>query len=70
MQNMAFYMDAVSEGETKGRIEGLETGREEKGIQVFLRCLEKGMDRKEAQSIAEINDEQVEKALAGKNPKQ
>jgi len=90
MQNMAFYMDAVSEGETKGRIEGriegrregrlegrqegriegLETGREEKGIQVFLRCMEKGMDREEAQSIAEISDEQVEKALAGKSPKQ
>jgi len=74
MQNMAFYMDAVSEGETKGRlegrIEGLETGREEKGIQVFLRCLEKGMDREEAQSIAEISDEQVEKALAGMSPEQ
>ncbi len=43
----------------KGKAEGIE----EKGIQVFLNCLERDMSREDAQAIAEISDELVEKAL-------
>ena len=38
-------------------------GREEKGIQVFLNLIGTGMDRKEAQKLAEIGNDLVEKAL-------
>ena len=47
------------EGMAKGMIEG----REEKGIAIFLNLIEAGISREEAQKLAEIENDLVEKAL-------
>ncbi len=39
-------------------------GTDDKGIQVFKNMIKRGFSREEAQSLAEISDELVEKALA------
>lgn len=56
-----------AEGKVKGRAEGRAEGKtegfEEKGIQVFLNCLGRNMSIEDAQAIAEISDELVERAL-------
>ena len=78
MQNMAFYMDAVREGKQEGRQEGILEGRqegilegrqeakEETQIEMFLNCVAKGMDEKEAQDLVGMSDELVAKALSQK----
>ena len=43
--------------------EGRAEGQEEKGMKVFLNLIGTGMDRKEAQQLAEIGNDLVEKAL-------
>ena len=48
-----------NEGMTKGRLEG----QEEKGIQVFLNLIGVGISMEEAQKLAEIGSDLVEKAL-------
>ena len=48
-----------NEGMAKDRLEG----QEEKGIQVFLNLIGAGMSREEAQRLAEIGNDLVEKAL-------
>ena len=48
-----------NEGMTEGRLEG----QEEKGIQVFLNLIRAGISREEAQKLAEIGNDLVEKAL-------
>ncbi len=48
-----------NEGRTEGRLEG----QEEKGIQVFLNLIRAGIPREEAQRLAEIGNDLVEKAL-------
>ena len=47
------------EGRTEGRIEG----QEEKGIKIFLNLIGAGISREEAQKLAEIGNDLVEKAL-------
>ena len=39
----------------------------EKGMQVFLNCISRGMSREDAQTIADISDCLVQKALRSKN---
>ena len=51
--------EGIAEGMAKGRIEG----REEKGIAIFLNLIEAGISREEAQKLAEIENDLVEKAL-------
>lgn len=46
------------------REEGIEQGMESKGMQVFLNLLARGFAREEAQEIAELSDELVERVLA------
>lgn len=52
-----------AEGKAEGKAEGREEGRTEKGIRVFLNLLGAGMPESEAQRLAEIGDDLVEKAL-------
>ena len=52
-----------NEGRAEGKAEGREEGRTEKGIRVFLNLLGAGMPESEAQRLAEIGDDLVEKAL-------
>ena len=47
----------------EGRAEGRIEGQEEKGIQVFLNLIGAGISRAEAQRLAEIGNDLVEKAL-------
>ena len=51
--------EGMAECVAKGRIEG----REEKGIAIFLNLIEAGISREEAQKLAEIGNDLVEKAL-------
>ena len=53
----------IEEGLQKGLQKGLKEGMQEKGILVFLNCMERGMSREDAQAIADISDSLVEKAL-------
>ncbi len=46
---------------------GIEEGINEKGMQVFLNCISRGMSREDAQTIADISDCLVQKALRSKN---
>lgn len=58
--NMCEYLDKIiSQGEAKGT--------KEKGIEVFINCINRKMSKKEAQSIANISDELVEEAYARMN---
>lgn len=58
--------DSREEGIRTGRAEGIRTGREEgfdeKGIQVFINAVNRGMSEADAKAIAEISDELVEAA--------
>ena len=45
-----------------GRIEGNAEGKDQKGIEVFINCINRKMSKEEAQAIANISDELVEKA--------
>lgn len=51
------------EGRNEGRNEGMVKGQEEKGIKVFLNLIGAGISREEAQRLAEIGNDLVEKAL-------
>ena len=51
--------EGVTEGMAKGRLEGQEV----KGIKVFLNLIGAGISREEAQRLAEIGNDLVEKAL-------
>ena len=53
----------IQKGLQKGRQQGRKKGIDEKGIQVFLNCIARGMSREDAQAIADISDSLVEKAL-------
>jgi hypothetical protein len=60
-----YEMDiAVQRAESEAR--GLIRGRDNKGIQVFLNCKNRGMSTEEAQAIADISDELVRVALGQK----
>lgn len=52
------------------REEGIEQGMESKGMQVFLNMLARGFTTQEAQEIAELSDELVERALIKTSEKQ
>ncbi|MBR4780063.1 MAG: hypothetical protein IK014_01740 [Lachnospiraceae bacterium] len=53
---MCEYLDRIiSQGESRGA--------NEKGIKVFINCINNNMSKEQAQSIAEISDAQVEIAL-------
>jgi DNA-directed RNA polymerase subunit F len=54
---------ARTEGEKCGEKRGFAQGRDNKGIQVFLNCKNRGMSNEEAQAIADISDKLVEIAL-------
>ena len=53
----------IQQGLQQGLKKGLKQGIDEKGIQVFLNCIARGMSREDAQAIADISDSLVEKAL-------
>ena len=53
----------IEKGIQKGLQKGLQKGIDQKGIQVFLNCIARGMSREDAQAIADISDSLVEKAL-------
>ena len=55
--------EGIAKGMAKGRTEGRLEGQEEKGIQVFLNLIGAGIPREEAQRLAEIGNDLVEKAL-------
>ncbi len=57
----------LQKGLQKGRQQGRKKGIDEKGIQVFLNCIARGMSREDAQAIADISDSLVEKALCAKS---
>ncbi len=57
----------VNKGIEKGIQKGLQKGIDQKGIQVFLNCIARGMSREDAQAIADISDSLVEKALCAKS---
>ena len=48
----------------KGLTQGREEGIEEKSIECFLNLINEGMSKEEAQRLAEIGDDLVEKALS------
>lgn len=54
--------DSREEGIRTGRAEGLQTGFDEKGIQVFINAVNRGMSEADAKAIAEIDDDLVEAA--------
>ncbi len=54
----------VNKGIEKGIQKGLQKGIDQKGIQVFLNCISRGMSREDAQAIADISDSLVEKAFS------
>lgn len=56
-------------GIEKGIEKGIQQGIDEKGVQVFLNCISRGMSREDAQAIADISDSLVEKALRSKEAK-
>ena len=47
----------------EGVTEGMAKGQEEKGIKVFLNLIGAGISKEEAQRLAEIGNDLVEKAL-------
>ncbi len=49
--------------EKRGIEKGIQQGIDEKGVQVFLNCISRGMSREDAQAIADISDNLVKKAL-------
>ena len=49
--------------EKRGIEKGIQQGIDEKGVQVFLNCISRGMSREDAQAIADISDSLVKKAL-------
>ena len=53
----------IQQGMQKVMQKGMQKGIDEKGIQVFLNCISRGMSREDAQDIADISDSLVEKAL-------
>jgi DNA-directed RNA polymerase subunit F len=55
--------DARTDGEKRGEKRGFAQGRDNKGIQVFFNCKNRGMSNEEAQTIADISDKLVEIAL-------
>ncbi len=55
--------EGMTEGIAKGMAKGRTEGQEEKGIQVFLNLIGAGIPREEAQRLAEIGNDLVEKAL-------
>lgn len=64
------FADMRMEGRLEGRLEGIRAGREEgrlegineKGIQVFINAVNRGMTEEDAKAIAEIDDELVKEA--------
>lgn len=56
--------DGFNTGFNDGFNNGLNFGTDKKGIQVFKNMIQRGFSREEAQSLAEISDELVEKALS------
>ena len=55
--------EGMAKGRLEGRTEGMAKGQEEKGIKVFLNIIGAGISREEAQRLAEIGNDLVEKAL-------
>lgn len=55
-----------NEGIAEGRMKGIAEGSAKTQIRIFLNLLATGMPQKEAQNLAEINDELVEEALKSK----
>ena len=55
---------AFNNGFNNGFNDGFDNGIDNKGIQVFKNMIKRGFSREEAQSLAEISDELVERALA------
>ena len=57
---------AFADMRLEGRLEGIRVGREEgfneKGIQVYINAISRGMSEEDAKAIAEISDELVEVA--------
>ena len=53
---------AIREMMADSREEGMQTGFDEKGIQVFINAVNRGMSEADAKAIAEISDELVEAA--------
>ena len=55
--------DGFNNGFNNGFNDGFNDGLDKKGIQVFKNMIQRGFSREEAQCLAEISDELVEKAL-------
>ena len=55
--------EALEDGFNNGFNNGFNDGLDKKGIQVFKNMIQRGFSREEAQCLAEISDELVEKAL-------
>ena len=57
---------AFADMRLEGRLEGIRVGREEgfneKGIQVYINAISRGMSEEDAKAIAEISDELMEVA--------
>ena len=56
--------EALEDGFNNGFNDGFSDGTDKKGIQVFKNMIQRGFSREDAQSLAEISDELVERALA------
>ena len=54
---------AFNNGFNNGFDNGFGNGAEEKGIRVFQNMISRGFSKEEAQALAEISDELVERAL-------
>ena len=54
---------AFNSGFDNGFNDGFNDGIDDKGIKVFKNMIQRGFSREEAQSLAEISDELVERAL-------
>ena len=55
---------AVEVASSKAFNNGFDDGLDKKGIQVFRNMINRGFSREEAQSLAEISDELVERAMS------
>ena len=56
--------EAVAEVKTSAFNDGFNGGIDDKGMKVFRNMIKRGFSREDAQAMAEISDELVEKALA------
>lgn len=59
----AAVAEAVAEARERAFNDGFNDGIDDKGIKVFINMIKRGFSREDAQTMAEISDELVEKAL-------